>query len=214
MEDRKIQSKKRYIWAFLIGTFVFVMVFGLTYAISYFEYQKVSQSGQELSYGIFKDKLDFSFFGKSICNSSSFQKISGDLRFQGTIIDDLENKFGKTDKNVLFRKQFYSLVELEHFEFVKQVNKECNKKIQTILFFYSNEKGDSSKSEDAGKLLDAVYSRNPEIMIYSFDINLDDDLIRELKSKYNVSSAPIILVNEKTRFDGTQNIDRIEQYLK
>lgn len=214
MENRQIQSRKRFILAFLIGTFIFLVVFGLTYAISYFEYQRISQSSQELSYDIFKDKLDVSFFNKEVCPESSFQKISQDLRFQGGIIDALEKKFGKTDERVLFRKRFYTLVELEHFEFVKQINQECNKKISTILFFYSNEKSDLSKSEDVGRLLDSVSNRNPEVMIYSFDVNLDDDLIAELMAEYNVSDAPTILINNKRKLTDIQNIAQIEQYLK
>ena len=214
MEKREIQSGKRYFLSFLIGTLIFLAVFGAVYSISYFEYQRISQSNQELSYSIFKDKLYISFFNKSTCPLYSFDKISEDLRFQGSIINILEKKFGKKDERVLFRKKFYTLVELEHFEFVKQINQGCNKKIPTILFFYSNEKSDSTESEDAGKLLDTVSNKNPNILIYSFDVNLDDDLISSLKVKYNVSYAPTILINEQKKLTGLPSIEQIEQYLK
>ena len=214
MENRQIQSRKRLVLAFLIGTLIFLIVFGITYAISYLEYQRISRLSQEISYDIFKDKIDISFFGKTSCPLSSFQKISEDLRFQGGIIDDLEKKLGKNDERVLFRKKFYTLVELEHLEFVKQINKECNKKIPTILFFYSNEPSDISKAEEVGRILDTIHNRNLETMIYSFDVNLDDDLIMELKAKYNVSEPPTILINEKIKITNIQKIEEIEQYLK
>ena len=51
-------------------------------------------------------------------------------------------------------------------------------------------------------------------MIYSFDVNLDDDLIMELKAKYNVSEPPTILINEKIKITNIQKIEEIEQYLK
>lgn len=214
MENRRFQSRKRFILAFLIGTFIFLIVFGITYSLSYLEYQRISQMNQEVSYEIFKDKLEVSFFDKTLCPLNSFKKISEDLRFQGSIIGILEEKFGKTDERVLFRKKFYTLVELEHFEFVKQINKDCNKKIPTILFFYSNEKSDLEKSEEVGRILDTVSNKNPGIMVYSFDVNLDDDLIRELKTHYNISYAPTILVNEKKMLADIQNINQIEQYLE
>ena len=139
MEKRKIQNKQRYLLAFLIGTFIFTSGFIITYSISFWEYKRISNIQGVISYDIFKDKLGYSLFNKNICAQTSLRKISEDLRFQGRIIDDLEGKFGKNDERVLFKKKFYSLIELEHFEFVNDLNKECNSTIPTILFFYSNE---------------------------------------------------------------------------
>jgi len=214
MERRKIQSWRRYLYAFLIGTFIFLIVFALTYSISYFEYQRISNAQMELSYDIFRDKLDYSFFKKNICSEESYKKISGDLRFQGVIIEDLERKFGKDNDMVLFRKKFYSLIELEHFEFVKQINENCKANIPTILFFYSNEKQYLDKSEELGILLSSVYQRNEDVVIYSFDINLNSNLIKDLIKKYNVEEPLTIIINEKTKLVNPRNIKEIEQYLK
>ncbi|MEK6935541.1 MAG: hypothetical protein AABW67_02045 [Nanoarchaeota archaeon] len=213
IEKRKIQSKRRYILAFLIGTLLFLLVFGFTYSLSYFEYQRISGLNQELSYGIFKDKLYFSLFNKDLCSLSSFEKVSEDLRFQGDLINTFERKFGKSDKNVLFKKQFYGLVELEHFEFVNQINQRCNSTIQTILFFYSNNEDEIISSEEVGRLLDVVSAQNKNLIIYSFDLNIKDDLINELKLKYRIENSPTILINQKDKIFYPKNIDQIEQYL-
>jgi len=213
MENRPIQSGKRYLLAFLIGTFIFINGFALTYGVSYLEYQRISNTQDELSYEIFKDKLYYSFFEQEVCSLNSLEKISLDLRFQGKIIDDLEKKFGKNHEKVLFRKKFYSLIELEHFEFVKQINEKCDSNISMILFFYSNLDEDIEKSEDVGKLLDIVYNRNQDIIIYVFDINLEDNLIDSLELKYNVLKSPTIIVNEGNKIVHPRNIVEIEQYL-
>lgn len=213
MEKRGIQSKRRYFLAFVIGTMLFILVFGFTYSLSYFEYQRISGLNQELSYGIFKDKLDLSLFNKDICSISSFEKISEDLRFQGDLINTLERKFGKNDKDVLFKKQFYSLVELEHFELVNQINQKCNRTMQTILFFYSNNEDDLTASEEVGRLLDVVSAQNKNLIIYSFDLNIEDDLINELKTKYKIENSPTILINQKDKIFYPKNIVQITQYL-
>lgn len=213
MVKRKIQSKKIYILAFLIGTFIFLNVFLLTYTLSYFEYQRISNIQQQLSYDIFEDKLYYSLFDKNMCSVSSFKEISEDLRFQGAIIDELEHKFGKNDKNVLFRKKYYSLIELEHFEFTQNMVDKCGLNISTIFFFYSNKEADIKKSEDAGKLLDSVFQRNSNLMIYSFDINLDDDLIASLRDKYNITMSPTMIIDEKIKVESPNNIDNLEKYL-
>ncbi len=214
MEKRKIQSWKRYILAFLIGTFIFVNGFLLAYSISYFEFQRISNAQGQISYQIFQDKLDYSFFDKDICSNNSLRKVSEDLRFQGRIIDDLERKLGKNNQKVLFEKKFYSLIELEHFEFVKKINKECNLGIPTILFFYSNKPEYSDEGEDLGNLLSSVYQRNNDLVIYSFDVDLDSELVDGLMKKYNIEEPLTIIINEKIKIIDLNDIKDIEQYLK
>jgi hypothetical protein len=213
METRAIQSKKRYLWAFLIGTFIFIFGFVLTYSISYLEYQKISNAQEKVSYQIFKDKLYYSFFDNDVCSLGFFEKVTQDLRFHGTVINDLEKKLGKDNQGVLFQKKFYSLIELEHFQFLRDMNSKCGSNISSILFFYSNKDENIQLSEDTGKILDVVYSKNNNLFTYSFDINLDDDLISGLKQKYNVTQSPTIVINEKYKLVQPRNINEIENYL-
>ena len=206
---RPIQSKKRYLFAFIIGTLIFILGFSITYSISYIEFQRISNFQDITSYSIFYDKLEHTLFNKDICAQSTFREISEDLGFQGRIIDDLERKFGK---------DFYNLVELEHFEFINQINKECNNNqnnnIQTILFFYSNKKTDLGKSEDTGRLLGTLSQRNKNLIIYSFDINLDTNIIQQLTDKYNIKTSPTIIINNKDKLENPENINQIEKYLE
>lgn len=213
MESRAFQSKKRYLISFIIGTVIFFLVFGLSYSFSYLEFQRVSNLQGTLAYDIFTHKLDYSLFDKGVCSEESFDKVSRDLNFQGRIIDDLEKSLGKNNKNVLFRKKFYTLIELEHFEFVNLLNRICELDIQTILFFYSNENKDLQYSEDVGRLLTTVFRRNENLMIYSFDINLDSELIMELKNKYDVSEAQTLIINGEIMIVKPKNVNDIEAYL-
>ena len=213
MRNREFQSKKRYVISFLIGTAVFILVFALTYSISYLEFRRISNLQADLTYNIFEDKLDYSLFDEGVCTDESFDQVSRDLGFQGRIIDDLEKKLGKDNKNVLFRKKFYTLIELEHFEFVKLLNERCNLTVQTILFFYSNSDPNLETSEKAGKLLNVVHSRNENLMIYSFDIDLDSDLIEKLKDKYDIEKSPTLIINEEVKVEDPQNILGIEKHL-
>lgn len=214
MAKRKIQSKLRYLLAFLIATIIFVDGFMLVYSFSYLEYQRISSMQEEISYQIFQNKLRYYLFNEDICSADLLVELSENLGFQGRIIDDLERKLGKNDKNVLFRKKFYTLIELEHFEFIKRINKECGAGIPTILFFYSNEKLDLDKGGEVGDLLSVVYRRNPDVKIYSFDINLESELIKRLKEKYGVDEPLTVIINEETKIIWPKNIDEIEGYLK
>lgn len=214
MEKRKIQSKDRYLLAFLIGTFLFVFIFSLSYALSYFEFQRVSGLQGHIAYEIFEDKLSYSLFNLDICLNENFKKVSQDLGFQGRIIDDLEKKLGKQNRVVLEQKKFYTLIELEHFEFVKSFNQKCGDKMNIILFFYSNEEGDLGKSEEVGRFLSVVHSRNSDLIIYSFDINLDSNLIEKLKEKYGIEVSSTIVINEGEPIVNPKNLFEIEAHLK
>ena len=211
--NRPVQSKKRYFLALLIGTVVFILVFLLSYYVSYLEFQRISTFQTETAYEIFKDKLNYALFDEDICSETAFKEISNALGFQGRLIDDLENKLGKNDENVLFRKKFYTLVELEHLEFIKLLNEKCDSGINTILFFYSNERNDLGKSEELGRLLDIVHSRNENLVIYSFDINLDSDLIGSLMGLYEVNKSSVIVINDEHKLINPQKLSEIENYL-
>jgi hypothetical protein len=208
---REIQSKKRYLLALLIGTAIFLIGFGITYAVSYLEYQSVVGMQDPISYEIFKDKLKHTLFEEDICTDESYIQISKDLAIQGGFIGDIEDKLGKNNKDVLFRKKFYSLIELEHFEFVKIINEECNRSINTILFFYSNEDKDLDSSEEVGNILGVLSQRNKDnLVVYSFDVNLDSEIISLLKEKYGVEGPQFVVLNENQTFTSINNLNDIE----
>ena len=213
-KPREFESRKRYVAAVIIGTIAFLIVFAISYSLSYVELQRISNLQTGVGYDVFEDNLDYSFFGISPCNTSSFEQISEDLGFQGRIIDDLERKMGKKDENVLLRKKFYSLIEIEHFDFVNAFNQECGKKYNTILFFYSNNASEADASEESGRILGVVHNRyEKNLTIYSFDVDLASDLIDKLKNKYNITDSPVAVINEQVQVKLPANIIEIEKYL-
>jgi len=215
MKSRKIQNKSRYVWAFIIGTAIFVIGFMFTNMIAYLQFQRVTSLQDPISYQIFQDKLQYTLFGADICEEDTYIKISQDLTFQGQIIGDLENKLGLDNPGVLFRKKFYTLIQLEHFEFVKLINEECDKNINSILFFYSNKKADLKNSEKLGDILGSVYQRNKDtLVLYSLDLNLDSEIMKSLRKKYKVGEESVVIVNENQRFTKINHINEIEQFLK
>jgi hypothetical protein len=214
MEPRKIKDKKRYLWAFIIATIIFILGFAITYSVAFLEFQRVSSQQAPLSYEIFQDKIQLSLFNKDICAEETYIEVSQDLAFQGSIIGDLEEKMGKDHEGVLFRKKFYTLILLEHLELINTINEECDKEINTILFFYSNEKEDLEAAEDIGGILGVLHQRNKDdLFIYSFDMNLDSELIDSLNEKYDVSAPMKIILNEDKSFATLNSINDIEPLL-
>lgn len=215
MIDRKFVSKKRYLLAFTIGTAIFLFGFALTYFFAFLEYQRNITDQDYLSYKIFQDRMRYSLLNESICNNSAYSEISNDLNFQLQIMRQLENKFGKNNSDVLFRKKFYVLNQLTHYEFMKSLNFDCNKSINIILFFYSNKKENLDKSEKLGELIGILNEKNKDrLMVYSLDMELDSDLIEILKQKFSVKDTPVVILNENVRFEKIDDINEIEIFLK
>lgn len=212
IEERPIQNKKRYFFAFVIGTCLFFMFLGTSWFFSNVQYQKITDIQGITAYSIFESKLSYDFFENDICSEDVFQNISGQLAFQGDVINDLEERFGKNDEKVLNRKKLYTVVLLEHFDFINTYNEQCDANINTILFFYSNVLN-SEQSITAGKILDSVYYRNQNVMIYSFDIDLNSEVIKNLKEKYGIEGSPVAIVNGQNKIDYPFVAEDIEQYL-
>jgi len=208
-----IQSKKRYLISLLIGTSIFILILLLTNFIGKGELNNINSINGEMAQDIFKDKLVYSFFDEGNCSSETFGKISRDLGYSGTIINDLETKFGKDDPDVLEQKKFYTLVLLEHLEFLKDYNKKCNTSYQSILFFYSNKNEVSSKNENVGRILDIVSRDNKNLSIYSFDAELNSELIQRLIQRYNITQVPAVIIDEKFVLTSINNVEDINKYL-
>ena len=212
MERRKFHSGGLYLLSFIIGTAVFALVFAMSYSVAYFQSYRISHMQTNFAYDVFAHKLDYSLFDKD-CGNKSFEKVSGGLYFHGRIIGDLEKRLGKNNEDVLSGKKFYSLIELEHFEFVNILNEKCNSGLKTILFFYSNENADAEKSEKLGRMLSVVSNRNDNLYVYSFDVNLGTELVEDLKKHYGIEKPQTIVINGEIVLADPQNVDEIEKRL-
>ena len=212
MVKRKIKDKKRYVLSFIIGTFVFLLVLGISYSVALFQYTRVSDLQSVTAYSLFEQKSFFTFFGDDICLEENFEDVSRSLDNQGKIMDDLESKFGKSNQQVLERKKFYSVLLLEHLGYVNSYNQECEPKRNVILFFYSNME-DEDYSGKAGRTLDNVRSQRERVLVYSFDINLESSIVERLKEEYNITFAPSIVINEQTTLIWPFSFSDIEEKL-
>lgn len=98
-------------------------------------------------------------------------------------------------KNFDYLKRKYFLLEARLFLILSKLNKECGKPYVPILFFYEI---DDPVSERQGFILDELNEYYKEkVAIISIDKDYKDDaFILLLKQKYDVSSAPTIIMDD------------------
>jgi len=130
----------------------------------------------------------------------------------GNQITELEGLRGKTDEEVLRLKENYSLLSINQLLLLEEWTKECNKNISVIIFFYSNTEN-ATTSEEQGFVLDNIYEKYPnKIVIYAFDINIDNPAVNILIKKYDIRTAPTLVINEKV-YLGFQSREKIESLI-
>lgn len=212
MEKRSLPLN-RIILSFVIATILFISIFLVSYAISYSKYESIVSNQEDIYYNLLSIELEKELIVSS-CDFFNSYYISRELEEMGSIINILEERFGKKDEKVIKQKEIYSMLEIQHFNLIKEHNKICNKTIPTILFFYSNEENFVDSAEKKGYMLDSLKKINKDIMIYSFDYDLDNNLINILKKKYNIDKPNLIIMNEKHKIEELQNINELVNYLK
>ncbi len=211
MVSREI-PKLRVVLAFLIATFLFVTGFLLGYGFSYFKFQEITKQEEAIRFDLLSIDLQSEFL--SSCDEEILNSISGELEEMGSFLGILEEKFGKTDPQVLEEKKKYTLLEVQHFLNMKKYKEICNKSIDTVLFFYSNLPINEDESERIGYILSTLKAKEQEkLMVYSFDFDLDTSMIKILRTVYNVTQENSVVINENKKLEGVDNIEDIEQYL-
>ena len=201
--------------AFLIATFLFSSGILIGYSVSYIKFQDISNRQEEIKYDLLGISLEKEFI--TSCSPVILSTISSELDDMGKSIDILEQRFGKTDARVLNEKKKYVLLEIQHFVIVREYKEKCNKNINLIFFFYSNS-DEYEKSRIAARignfLTDLKKNNQDNIMIYSFDYDLNMNMIKILKITYNITSPNVVMLNENEKFGGMSEVEQLKNYLK
>lgn len=204
---------KRVITALAITIFVFALIFSISYAVSYFEYQRVGQQQEAIIYEIASQTVMQELNGY-LCKDFTLNNLNEKLDSMGSIIGLLEKRFSKEDSRVIDRKKVYSVLEAEHYISLKKYKESCNQNMTLILFFYSNKPNFVDEADKDGFILSTLKIQYPEnVFVYSFDYDLDIPIIAKLKQKYSINQPNQIIVNEYNRIAYLSNIDDLTRYI-
>lgn len=118
--------------------------------------------------------------------------------------------FKKNDYDYLLRRYF--LLEIRTYSLFKDIRSECEDATNTIIFFY---RIDDDSSVKQGYALDEVVRQNPDVSVFSFDIDYKNEpLISTIKLGYDISDAPTIIINDEQVMQGFSSVEKITDILR
>jgi len=211
-EDRPLYFG-RIVISFILATLLFFAGFWVSQLVSYGVLDRVNYSQEELREEFFNLMLQRDILADT-CKIVEYKPFLNRLDEMQNYMETLERRLGRDDEGVLEQKKVYSVLLAQHFLFVEEHNEECEEFFPTVLFFYSNHPNYFDQAYSIGRILSSLKRQDRNIMIYSFDYDLDSEVIGALKLRYNVTEPNIIIINEEEKLGGIEHINEIkEEYL-
>lgn len=211
MDLRKKLRTRRYITVFFLTTAIFVL--GLV--IGGYNTEKkltdLTNLQEELKTHTLDVEMQYNLLAQDPCGFVNVTALTDELYDISLKLDYMENVMGTDNTEVIRLKQYYSLLELQHWGFLKKVNKECRRNDNLILYFYSN-KGDCPKCEQQGFILSYLRKIYLNLYVYSFDINLKSNSLDTIKKRYKINETPFIILNEVPK-NGFIDKDELQLFL-
>jgi len=102
-------------------------------------------------------------------------------------------------------KKDYMEISIKAWLMSLSVKEKCNQDIAPILYFYSSQCVDCIEQ---GSIIDSI--REPGVLVYTIDLNLDSDAVAMVKEAYEITEAPALIIGE----DSYQGLVTREQLIK
>lgn len=206
--DRKRISKTRYLAIFATTTLIFIIGMYLGHKITSMKVTTLTNIEQDIKTKTTDMELQFLLLSEEPCLISDFTGLSDELYQIGKRLSYMETHLGVKNEDVVRLKEYYTLLEIRHWLFFKKLNENCNKNLTLVLYFYSSNT-DCPECEQQGYILTYLRKDNPSLKVYSLDINLGNFALDTVKKRYDVKTAPTLVINGKVH-EGFISKDELE----
>lgn len=197
MHKRQRVNIGKYIAVLAITTLIFIV--GILIG-NYFSSQKLNQIdyiGQDLKTDTVAMELQYELIAEDPCEYVNSTVLADELHEMASKLDYMENRLGEDDRDVRSLKEYYELLEIRHWLFMKKTQKECNQTGSLILYFYTNDE-DCDKCEEQGFILTWLRRNFHNVYIYSFEYTMDNAALESMKRLYGITGTPAIVVDKET----------------
>jgi hypothetical protein len=210
--DKKIRISK-YILVLFLTMVVFFSGLLVGNFISNIKLSNIDNMEQDIKVNTMAIEFQYDFLSENPCSSVNSTPLTEELYELGDKLSFMENTLGFDNPTVLRLKEYYSIVALRQWMFLKKTNEQCDMDNTLILYFYSN-KGDCNLCEEQGYVLTYIRNKYPSVKVYAFDINIENIALKTIKSTYiKKNELPVLIIDEKTYY-GFKNRKQIEEIIE
>jgi hypothetical protein len=215
METPQQFDWKRYLIVFLITLGLFLTAI---YLSNYFSDKKLNQLKSiqdKISIDILSSETQFSLLSELSCKNVSDSVLSGELADLGQKIEwGQNNKSIGTTEELLYLKNYYSLLQIKDYILMKKISSRCGKKSAFILYFYTTAQN-CSECEKESLVLSTLREKYPELRVYSFDFSTDLSAVKAMLNIYKIkdTALPAVVIDDE-RLTGFQSIESLEAKIK
>jgi len=155
-------------------------------------------------------------FGNETFTCSIYSSRAESLSKQTDQLAEELNSFREVNEFQLskldFFKKKYTVMNLQFWLQLVNLKKNCDYNSTTVLYFYTTKPCDECAAQ--GIVLDALKRKSPErLMIFAIDSDLDLGVVALLKTKYNVTRIPTLVINENIKIEGFASQSALKEFL-
>lgn len=208
-------NKKTYILAAALTFAVIAGGFGLNWIFNAQREELVQENLLNIQSSLSESELEMEYitgFAKDKCplleqEMGSISKTLFDtnkklLQYREYAIGSSEFRRLKTDQSTLY---------IKYWMFTLTARENCGTNTTTILYFWDN----SLKSQQEGYALDSISEKyGSRALVVPLDYSFDLGIIKMLSSQFNITGAPSVVINEKTKMEGLVSSSEIEKYIR
>lgn len=159
-------------------------------------------------------RLISSFAANASCDFllNENQKLGDRIYAEGLKIEQYEqaNRF---TPSLLLEKKRYALLDLQFWLNSIELKKRCNADYATIIYFYSqNEKTVQQRIMD-NLLWEFKQKCGPRTIYITLPADLDISTINTIKSNYNITKTPSLLINETVAIQQLATMQELETHV-
>jgi len=213
VEERKV-NVKRHLTALIItlGVFIIGVLLGLLLTKERSTYLDDIASTEKLGY----DSLQLQYiFLTSSAQEKNCPALISTLEESTKTLEDsrkklesfVQDSYRSEDYDLL--KRNYVLSELRLWLFAKTTREICKNDNVRVLFFYSNDKGDTQSAVQGTILTSLKETFGDKLLVFSIDFNFKNEpMVDILKNTYLITETPTIIL-EETKFTGLATRDKL-----
>ena len=191
----KFDKKVTYFIGIILAIIVFVTGFLLGIVITQSRYTDIEDFETKLRIDAYNFDVQYLLLQEEPCKFIE-DPFTEELYLLGDELSALEAERGFEDKDVIRLKNYYSMLEIRNWIFLKTFKEKCGKDYILNLYFYSNK--NCKDCIEQGEVLTSLRQKYPEIRTYSFDTDINNKALTALKELYNVEEVPTMVFDEVT----------------